>query len=118
MTEPDPAADAPARLSGVRAVLTRVGVLAPPGLVPGEPADRLFQAARIQRGARSAEEREGGAPSGAPPPADRPAPPSPPRHARDPHPGPRPTGRRPPRRRSRSALGGIAAVAGRKRAPS
>ncbi|MEU9352720.1 hypothetical protein AB0D65_17440 [Streptomyces griseoloalbus] len=85
LTEPDPAADAPARLSGVLAVLTRAGVLVPPGLAPGEPADRLLQAARIQPGVRPVEEREGGTPSETPA-SDRPAPSSPPRPAMPPAP--------------------------------
>ncbi|MET7294476.1 hypothetical protein ABZS79_20490 [Streptomyces griseoloalbus] len=80
LTEPDPAADAPARLSGVLAVLTRAGVLVPPGLGPGEPADRLLQAARSRPGARSVEKREGGAPSETPF-TDLPTPSSPPRPA-------------------------------------
>ncbi|MFD8520978.1 hypothetical protein ACFV2D_13305 [Streptomyces capillispiralis] len=77
LTEPDPAADATSRLGGVLAVLTRAGVLAPPGLVPGEPADSLFQAARGRPGARLVEEREDGAPPRTPP-TDRPTPTWPP----------------------------------------
>ncbi|MFD5662298.1 hypothetical protein [Streptomyces hirsutus] len=52
LTEPDPAADASARLSGVLAVLTRAGVSLPPGLVPGGNADALLEAARLQPDAR------------------------------------------------------------------
>ncbi|MGW1898417.1 hypothetical protein ACWCQB_13385 [Streptomyces hirsutus] len=52
LTEPDSAADASARLSGVLAVLTRAGVSLPPGLVPGGNADALLEAARLQPDAR------------------------------------------------------------------
>lgn len=45
LTKPDSAADARTRLRGLLAVLTRVGVSLPAGLAPGEPADRLRQAA-------------------------------------------------------------------------
>ncbi|MFI8302002.1 hypothetical protein ACIF80_00885 [Streptomyces sp. NPDC085927] len=55
LTEPDPAADASARLSGVLAVLTRAGVSLPPGLVPGDHADALLEAARLQPDARRIE---------------------------------------------------------------
>lgn len=48
LTEPDCAADASARLSGVLAVLARAGVSLPPGLVPGGSADALLEAARLQ----------------------------------------------------------------------
>ncbi|MFE9920884.1 hypothetical protein ACFYQA_04695 [Streptomyces sp. NPDC005774] len=48
LTKPDSAADASARLSAVLAVLTRAGVSLPPGLVPGENADGLLEAARLQ----------------------------------------------------------------------
>lgn len=41
LTRPDPEADADARLRGLLAVLTRTGASLPPGLTPGEPADRL-----------------------------------------------------------------------------
>ncbi|MFF4558653.1 hypothetical protein [Streptomyces sp. NPDC001422] len=47
LTRPDPEADAPARVRGLLAVLTRAGLLLPAGLTPGEPADRLRGAARI-----------------------------------------------------------------------
>ncbi|MER5752541.1 hypothetical protein [Streptomyces sp. NPDC002088] len=46
LTRPDSAADARARLRGLLAVLARVGVALPAGLTPGEPADRLREAAR------------------------------------------------------------------------
>ncbi|MFH8988593.1 hypothetical protein [Streptomyces sp. NPDC017940] len=48
LTRPDPAADARARMRGLVAVLTRVGVALPTGLGPGEPADRLRTAARTR----------------------------------------------------------------------
>ncbi|MET9389600.1 hypothetical protein ABZY20_04175 [Streptomyces sp. NPDC006624] len=44
LTKPDPAADAPARLRGLLAVLARVGVALPPELTLGEPAGRLMEA--------------------------------------------------------------------------
>ncbi|MET7385189.1 hypothetical protein ACFYPT_17855 [Streptomyces sp. NPDC005529] len=47
LTRSDPEADAPARVRGLLAVLTRAGLLLPAGLAPGEPADRLRGAARI-----------------------------------------------------------------------
>ncbi|MCX2924304.1 hypothetical protein [Streptomyces sp. NEAU-W12] len=56
LTRPDSAADASARLSGVLAVLTRAGVFLPPGLVPGENADGLLEAARLQPDTRRIEE--------------------------------------------------------------
>ncbi|WP_369172327.1 hypothetical protein AB5J49_31935 [Streptomyces sp. R28] len=46
LTEPDPAADARARMRGLLAVLTRAGVSLPAGLVPGDSAERLHEAAR------------------------------------------------------------------------
>ncbi|MGC0400607.1 hypothetical protein RKD27_003251 [Streptomyces sp. SAI-126] len=46
LTEPDPTSDARARLRGLLAVLTRVGLTLPAGLAPGEPADRLHEVAR------------------------------------------------------------------------
>ncbi|MFB7086591.1 hypothetical protein [Streptomyces sp. NPDC056296] len=46
LTRPDPEADARTRLRGLLAVLTRAGVALPAGLDPGEPADRLGEAAR------------------------------------------------------------------------
>ncbi|MFD3821640.1 hypothetical protein [Streptomyces sp. NPDC058625] len=55
LTEPDSAADASARLSGVLAVLTRAGVSLPPGLAPGENADGLLEAARLQPDTRRIE---------------------------------------------------------------
>ncbi|MFF5495432.1 hypothetical protein [Streptomyces aquilus] len=45
LTKPDSAADARARLTGLLAVLTRAGLTLPTGLAPGEPADRLREAA-------------------------------------------------------------------------
>ncbi|MEV7860397.1 hypothetical protein AB0O86_16570 [Streptomyces hirsutus] len=65
LTEPDSAADASARLSGVLAVLTRAGVSLPPGLVPGGNVDALLEAARLQPDTRligadgGREERDG-----------------------------------------------------------
>ncbi|MEU5168884.1 hypothetical protein [Streptomyces mutomycini] len=47
LTRADPEADADARLRGLLAVLTRAGVDLPPGLSPGEPADRLRSVAGI-----------------------------------------------------------------------
>ncbi|MFF1377197.1 hypothetical protein [Streptomyces sp. NPDC058308] len=52
LTRPDTEADARARMLGLLAVLTRTGLRLPPGLAPGEPADRLREAARAQRYAR------------------------------------------------------------------
>ncbi|WLW52260.1 hypothetical protein [Streptomyces sp. YU58] len=48
LTRPDPDADARARLRGLLAVLTRVGVDLPAGLAPGEPAGRLRELARAR----------------------------------------------------------------------
>uniref|UniRef100_UPI0031D94CA7 hypothetical protein n=1 Tax=Streptomyces hawaiiensis TaxID=67305 RepID=UPI0031D94CA7 len=45
LAEPDTGADAGTRLRGLLAVLARVGVVLPAELVPGEPADRLLEAA-------------------------------------------------------------------------
>ncbi|MEV5429893.1 hypothetical protein [Streptomyces sp. NPDC052701] len=50
LTRPDPASDARARMRALLAVLTRVGVRLPGGLAPGEPADRLGEAARRHPG--------------------------------------------------------------------
>ncbi|MEV3928043.1 MULTISPECIES: hypothetical protein [unclassified Streptomyces] len=47
LTRADPEADADARLRGLLAVLTRAGVDLPPGLTPGDPADRLRSVAGI-----------------------------------------------------------------------
>ena len=47
LTRADPEADADARLRGLLAVLARAGVDLPPGLSPGEPADRLRSVAGI-----------------------------------------------------------------------
>ncbi|MGW1223923.1 hypothetical protein [Streptomyces sp. NPDC001515] len=41
LTRPDPEADGRARLRGLLAVLTRIGLELPPGLDPGEPSHRL-----------------------------------------------------------------------------
>ncbi|MDC0768107.1 hypothetical protein [Streptomyces sp. HD] len=48
LTRPDGAADARARMRGLVAVLTRAGVALPSGLTPGDSADRLHEAARLQ----------------------------------------------------------------------
>ncbi|MER6344062.1 hypothetical protein ACWC10_24045 [Streptomyces sp. NPDC001595] len=45
LTRPDDAADGRTRIRGLLAVLTRVGVALPGGLVPGDPAARLVEAA-------------------------------------------------------------------------
>ncbi|RPK57991.1 hypothetical protein EES43_20275 [Streptomyces sp. ADI96-02] len=55
LTRPDPDADAAARLRGLLAVLTRTGLILPPGLGPGESADRLRSVAAVQRGAERVE---------------------------------------------------------------
>jgi hypothetical protein len=55
LVQPDPAADARARLRGLLAVLTRAGLTLPAGLSPGEPADRLREVARVQPDARPVE---------------------------------------------------------------
>ncbi|MFF9895216.1 hypothetical protein [Streptomyces longispororuber] len=55
LARPDAQADARARLRGLIAVLTRAGVTLPPGLGPGEPADRLRAAARELGGVRRVE---------------------------------------------------------------
>ncbi|MEU5097311.1 hypothetical protein [Streptomyces sp. NPDC020996] len=52
LTASDRWADARARLRGLLTVLTRAGVALPPGLDPGEPADRLREAARVLPDAR------------------------------------------------------------------
>lgn len=54
LTEPDPTrvVDARARLRGLLVVLSRAGVELPAGLAPGEPQDRLGEAARAHPGAR------------------------------------------------------------------
>ncbi|WP_432155877.1 hypothetical protein [Streptomyces sp. bgisy153] len=46
LTRPDAEADARSRLLGLLAVLARAGLSLPPGLTPGEPADRLSAAVR------------------------------------------------------------------------
>jgi hypothetical protein len=55
LTRPGTTADARARMRGLIAVLTRAGVALPAGLAPGEPADRLHEAARGQPYARRIE---------------------------------------------------------------
>ncbi|MGW7379593.1 hypothetical protein [Streptomyces sp. NPDC054794] len=55
LTEPDPLADARARMRGLLAVLTRAGVALPAGLAPGEPAGRLRDAARARADVRHIE---------------------------------------------------------------
>ncbi|MFJ8748185.1 hypothetical protein ACIREO_02395 [Streptomyces sp. NPDC102441] len=47
LTREEPGTDADGRLRGLLAVLTRAGVDLPPGLTPGEPADRLRSVAGI-----------------------------------------------------------------------
>ncbi|WP_326657989.1 hypothetical protein [Streptomyces sp. NBC_00385] len=48
LTRPDPEADARARLRGLLAVLTRIGLDLPPGLDPGEPSGRLAAGAGLR----------------------------------------------------------------------
>ncbi|MFE0171648.1 hypothetical protein ACFWZ2_04975 [Streptomyces sp. NPDC059002] len=55
LARPDTEADARARMRGLLAVLTRTGLTLPPGLTPGEPADRLREVARVQPGTRQVE---------------------------------------------------------------
>ncbi|MEU0025680.1 hypothetical protein [Streptomyces sp. NPDC006335] len=55
LTAPDRSADARARLRGLLAILTRVGLDLPVGLAPGEPADRLLEVARDHPDARPIE---------------------------------------------------------------
>ncbi|MGH4035479.1 hypothetical protein ACQB60_41980 [Actinomycetota bacterium Odt1-20B] len=55
LTRPDSEADARARMLGLVAVLSRAGLVLPPGLGPGEPADRLREVARVQRAVRQVE---------------------------------------------------------------
>ncbi|MFI5862040.1 hypothetical protein [Streptomyces sp. NPDC051546] len=55
LTRPDPAADGDSRLLGVIALLARAGLALPAGLAPGEPADRLREAARVAPGAERVE---------------------------------------------------------------
>ncbi|MFE7107562.1 hypothetical protein ACFU98_08310 [Streptomyces sp. NPDC057575] len=45
LIRPDPDADARIRLRGLLAVLTRIGLILPPGLDPDVPGDRLYAAA-------------------------------------------------------------------------
>ncbi|MFC8919024.1 hypothetical protein ACFT5C_24990 [Streptomyces sp. NPDC057116] len=56
LTRPDEHADAPARLLGLTAVLSRHGLTMPSGLAPGEPAPLLWSAAEA-RGAEAVEWR-------------------------------------------------------------
>ncbi|MFF3083857.1 hypothetical protein ACFVRB_02270 [Streptomyces nojiriensis] len=51
----DPAVDGEARLLALVALLTRAGLTLPPGLAPGESADRLRGAARVAPGAETLE---------------------------------------------------------------
>ncbi|MFE5623698.1 hypothetical protein ACFQ8S_16690 [Streptomyces virginiae] len=51
----EPEVDGGARLRGLVALLTRAGLALPPGLTPGEPADRLRGAARVAPGAETVE---------------------------------------------------------------
>ncbi|MGW7050744.1 hypothetical protein [Streptomyces sp. NPDC054887] len=55
LTRPDADADGRARLVGLVAVLSRLGLVLPAGLAPGEPADRLREAARARPGAETVE---------------------------------------------------------------
>jgi len=55
LTKPDTDADAQARMTGLLAILTRAGLSLPAGLGPGQPADRLREAARVQPGAEQVE---------------------------------------------------------------
>ncbi|WP_324290459.1 hypothetical protein [Streptomyces sp. H27-H1] len=50
LTRPDAAADGDSRLLGVIALLARAELALSAGLTPGEPADRLREAARISSG--------------------------------------------------------------------
>jgi hypothetical protein len=58
LTQPDPSADARARLRGLIAVLTRAGVSLPEGLAPGQPPERLREVARAWADARAVEQPE------------------------------------------------------------
>ncbi len=57
LTRPDagPGGDGPARLRALTALLTRAGLAVPPGLAPGEAADRLRASARMAPGAEALE---------------------------------------------------------------
>ncbi|MGX1881213.1 hypothetical protein [Streptomyces sp. NPDC055287] len=55
LTRPDADADGRARLLGLVAVLSRLGLALPAGLTPGEPADRLREAARVRPGTEPVE---------------------------------------------------------------
>jgi hypothetical protein len=120
LTRADPEADSRARLRTLLAVLTRAGIALPDGLAPGEPTDRLREAAagRAHRPPPRGGHSPGGHPRRRPP---RPArggphgtrrrrqqPPRPldalVRHATLPRPGPRPArGGPPPHRVGRAA---------------
>ncbi|MFJ8692232.1 hypothetical protein, partial [Streptomyces roseolilacinus] len=80
LTRPDPHADARARLLGLVAVLTRLGLEPPPGVQPGETTARLRAAARTRPGARDVQgpDRRGAA-RAEPDAAGRGAPAPPPR---------------------------------------
>ncbi|MFJ9901612.1 hypothetical protein ACIRVK_01680 [Streptomyces sp. NPDC101152] len=58
LTELDPSADARARLRGLIAVLRLAGVSLPEGLAPGQPPERLREAARVQPDAQTVERPE------------------------------------------------------------
>ncbi|MFF7294924.1 hypothetical protein [Streptomyces sp. NPDC008265] len=53
--DPDPVMDGEGRLRALVALLTRTGLALPPGLGPGEPADRLRGAARMAPGVETLE---------------------------------------------------------------
>ncbi|MFI9614600.1 hypothetical protein ACIHCM_23535 [Streptomyces sp. NPDC052023] len=55
LTRPDAEADAPGRLRALLALLTRAGVVLPPGLTPGAPTGHLLGAAQASPGARTIE---------------------------------------------------------------
>ncbi|MFD3679496.1 hypothetical protein [Streptomyces sp. NPDC058613] len=55
LTRPDAEADGNSRLLGLIALLSRAELALPPGLTPGEPADRLREAARYAPGAETVE---------------------------------------------------------------
>ncbi|WP_434596395.1 hypothetical protein [Streptomyces sp. A5-4] len=55
LTLPDPDADGRARLLGLLATLVGSGLDLPPGLTPGEPADRLREAVRVRAGTETVE---------------------------------------------------------------
>ncbi|MER7759394.1 hypothetical protein [Streptomyces sp. NPDC097619] len=55
LAAPDAAADGRSRLLGLIALLSRAGLLMPAGLSPGEPADRLREAAQVAPGSETVE---------------------------------------------------------------